>query len=145
MFRRRMKDELKIQEMKLQMKSKGYKKRDKIVNKERIKLSKLVKTKFDGTSWDWFLFWKDFESEIEKAEIGHLVSSPILKSFYSGERDYLMTVSLLHLRVIQEANLYYLVHLVSHLKLLRHIFSVLPRCLSSKVHIQTKYKILKKN
>ena len=72
MFRRRMKDELKIQEMKLQMKSKGYKKRDKIVNKERVKLSKLVKTKFDGTSLDWFLFWKEFESEIEKAGIGHV-------------------------------------------------------------------------
>ena len=72
MFRRRIKDELKIQEMKLQMKSKGYKKRDKIVNKERVKLSKLVKTNFDGTSLDWFLFWKEFESEIEKAGIGHV-------------------------------------------------------------------------
>ena len=72
MFRRRIKDELKIQEMKLQMKSKGYKKRDKIVNKERVKLSKLVKTNFDGTSLDWFLFWKEFKSEIEKAGIGHV-------------------------------------------------------------------------
>ena len=34
MFRRRMKEELKIQEMKLQMKSKDYEKIDKIVNEE---------------------------------------------------------------------------------------------------------------
>ena len=51
MFRRRMQEELKIQEMKLQMKSKEYEKRDKIVNEERVnvKLPKLVITKFDGT------------------------------------------------------------------------------------------------
>ena len=35
MFRRRMQDELRIQEMKLQMKSKEYEKRDKIVNVRR--------------------------------------------------------------------------------------------------------------
>ena len=54
MFRGRMQEELKIQEMKLQMKSKEYEKRDKIVNEERVnvKLPKLVITKFDGTSLD---------------------------------------------------------------------------------------------
>ena len=36
MFSRRMQEELKIQEMKLQMKSKEYEKRDKIVNEERV-------------------------------------------------------------------------------------------------------------
>ena len=71
MFRRRMQEELKIQEMKLQMKSKEYEKRDKTVNEERVnvKLSKLAITKSDDTSLDWF------ESEIDKAEIGP-VSSP---------------------------------------------------------------------
>ena len=51
MFRRKMQEELKIQEMKLQMKSKEYEKRDKIVNEERVnaKLPKLVIAKFDGT------------------------------------------------------------------------------------------------
>ena len=40
------------EEMKLQMKSKEYEKRDKILNEERVnvKLPKLVITKFDGTS-----------------------------------------------------------------------------------------------
>ena len=72
MFRRRMQEELKIQEMKLQMKSKEYEKRDKIVNEERVnvKLTKPVITKFDGTSLDWYCFWNQFESEIDRAEIG---------------------------------------------------------------------------
>ena len=54
------------------MKSKEYKKRDRIVNVERInvKLPKLVVTKFDGMPLDWFHFWNQFESEIYKAEIG---------------------------------------------------------------------------
>ena len=71
MFRRRMQEELKIQEMKLQIKSNEYAKRDKTVDEERVnvKLSKLAITKSDGTSLDWF------ESEIDKAEIGP-VSSP---------------------------------------------------------------------
>ena len=56
MFRRRMEEELKIQEMKLQMKYKKHEKRDKIVNEERVnvKLPKIVITKFDGTFLDWF-------------------------------------------------------------------------------------------
>ena len=51
-----MKEELNIQEMRLQMKSTEYDKRDKIVNEKRVnvKLPKLVITKFDGTSLDWF-------------------------------------------------------------------------------------------
>ena len=51
-----MEEELKIQEMKLQMKYKEHEKRDKIVNEERVnvKLPKIVITKFDGTFSDWF-------------------------------------------------------------------------------------------
>ena len=45
-FRRRMQEELKIQEMRLQMKSKEYEKRDKIVKEERVNV-KLLITKFD--------------------------------------------------------------------------------------------------
>ena len=67
MLRRRTQEEFKIQEMKLQMKSKEYEKRDKIV-KERVnvKLSKIAITKFDGRSLDLFHFWKQFESETDK-------------------------------------------------------------------------------
>ena len=81
MFRRRMQEELKIQEMKLQMKSKEYEKRDKIVNEERVnvKLPKLVITKFDGTSLDWFRFWNQFESGIDKADIGSVSKFSYLK------------------------------------------------------------------
>ena len=78
---RRMQEELKIQKMKLQMKSKEYEKRDEIVNEERVnvKLPKLVITKFDGTSLDWFRFWNQFESETDKAEIGPVSKFSYLK------------------------------------------------------------------
>ena len=77
MFRRKIQEELKVQKMK----SKDYEKRDKVVNEERvnIKLPKLIITKFDGTSLDWFRFWNQFESdwsEIDKTEI-----SPASKFF----------------------------------------------------------------
>ena len=51
------------------MKSTEYDKRDKIVNEKRVnvKLPKLVITKFDGTSLDWFRSWI---SLIDKDEIG---------------------------------------------------------------------------
>ena len=76
-----MQEELKIQEMKLQMKSKVYEKRDKIVNEERVnvKLLKLVITKFDGTSVDWFHFCNQFESQIDKAEVGLVNNFSYLK------------------------------------------------------------------
>ena len=81
MFRRRMQEELKIYEMKLQMKSREYESRDKFVNEERVnvKLPKLVITKFDGTSLDWFRFWNQYESEIDKAEIGSVSKFSYLK------------------------------------------------------------------
>ena len=52
-FRRRMQEELKkIQEIRLQMKTKEYEKRDRIVNGERVnvKMPNLIITKFDGAS-----------------------------------------------------------------------------------------------
>ena len=55
-FRRRMKEELKIQEIELQMKSV---KRYKTVNEERVNVTKL--------SLDWFRFYSQFESEIAKS------------------------------------------------------------------------------
>ena len=78
---RRMQEELKIQKMKLQMKAKEHEIRNKIANEERVnvKLPKLVITKFDGTSLDWFRFWNQFESEIDKAEIGSVSKFSYLK------------------------------------------------------------------
>ena len=71
-----MEEELKIQEMKLQMKYNEHEKRDKIVNEERVnvKLPKIVITKFDGTFLDWFCSRNQFESENGKAEIGPVFS-----------------------------------------------------------------------
>ena len=76
-----MQEGLKIHDMKLQMTSKEYEKRDEIVNEERVnvKLPKLVITIFDGTSLDWFRFWNQFESEIDKAEIGPVSKFSYLK------------------------------------------------------------------
>ena len=76
MFRKRMQEELKVQAIKLQMKSKEYEKRDIIVNEKtvNVKLPKFIITKFDDTSLDWFRFWNQFESEIAKAKI-NLVSN----------------------------------------------------------------------
>ena len=118
-----MQEELKNQEMKLQMNSKEHEKRDKIVNEERInvKLPKFVIRKFVGTSLDWFRFWNQFESEIGKTDIG-----PVRKFSY-------------------QPNLCCLVSLVSQLKLLLPIFNVLPRYLLFKIHIQTEYMIYMKS
>ena len=46
--------------------------RREIVNEERVnvKLPKLIITISDGTSVDWLRFRNQFESEIDKAEIG---------------------------------------------------------------------------
>ena len=54
---------------------------NKIVNKGRVnmKLSELIKTKFDGMSLDWFRFWNQTESETDKAEIGPVSKFPYLK------------------------------------------------------------------
>ena len=89
-FRRRMQEELKIQEMTLQMKSNEYKKTNKTVNQERVnvKLNKLIITKLDGTSLDWFRFWNQFESEIDKAEIGPVSKFSYLKEFLESEITY---------------------------------------------------------
>ena len=67
--------------MKLQMKTKEYEKRDKIVNEERVngKLLKLVIAKFDGTPLDWFCFWNQFKSDIDKTEIGPVSKLSYLK------------------------------------------------------------------
>ena len=58
-FRRRMEEEVKIEEMKMEMKKKGFEfSRDEIVKSDEkvsVKLPKL-KIKFEGTALDWFRF-----------------------------------------------------------------------------------------
>ena len=73
-----MQEELKTQEMKLQMQFKEKENKDKILNEERVnvKFPKFILTKFDGMSLVLFRFWNQFESEIGKADISLWVSSP---------------------------------------------------------------------
>ena len=62
-------------------------KTDKIVNDERVhvKLPKLIITKLDGTSLDWFCFWNQFESEIDKSEIDKAEIGPVSNFSYLKE------------------------------------------------------------
>ena len=44
-----------------------------------VKFPKLIITKFDGTSLDWFRFWNQFKSQIGKTEIGPVSKFSYLK------------------------------------------------------------------
>ena len=65
-FSRRMEEEVKIEEMKMEMKKKGFEfSRDEIVKSDEkvsVKLPKLKITKFEGTTLDFFRFWNQFET-----------------------------------------------------------------------------------
>ena len=38
----------------------------------KTKLPKLVITRFDGTNFDWFRFWNQFESQIDKCDLSRV-------------------------------------------------------------------------
>ena len=80
-FKRRMKEELKIEEMKLQMKKKNEDKDIIVYRNIQVKPPKLVITKFEGTHLDWFRFWNQFETEIDKVEISAISKFSYLKGF----------------------------------------------------------------
>ena len=49
-----------------------YKKRYSLLNDRKFsktKLPKLVITRFDGTDFDWFRFWNQFKSQIDKCDL----------------------------------------------------------------------------
>ena len=48
-------------------------------NKQSMRLPKLVITKFQGTHLDWKRFWTQFETEIDRAEIGQITKFSCLK------------------------------------------------------------------
>ena len=84
-LRRRIEEEVKIAEMKMEMKKKnGFEfSRDEIVKsveKVSVKLPKLKIANFEGTVLDWFRFWNQFETEIDQFQI-----SPIKKFSYLKE------------------------------------------------------------
>ena len=45
----------------------------------KTKLPKLVITKFDGTHFDWFRFWNQFESQIDKCDLPQVSKFSYLK------------------------------------------------------------------
>ena len=71
MSRRRMQEELKVQEMKLQMKSEEYEKRDKIVNDEgfNVKLPKLVITNLMVRFWTGSIFGTSLRERLTRLRL----------------------------------------------------------------------------
>ena len=73
-----MEEEVKIEEMKMEMKKKGFEfSRDEIVKSDEkvsVKLPKLKITKIEGTALDRFRFWNQFETKIDQVQI-----SPVSK------------------------------------------------------------------
>lgn len=83
MRKQRHEDEMKFEEAKLQQKLQYEKKLDEGRTKQgqtgNTKLPKLVITKFNGTHTDWFRFWNQFETEIEKADIPKITKFSYMK------------------------------------------------------------------
>ena len=81
-IQRRLEEERRIQEMKAEMKrlEKTEERRCSTKDKVRVKLPKLVVSQFEGTHLDWFRFWNQYETQINKSSI-----SPILKFSNSKE------------------------------------------------------------
>ena len=75
-FRKRMEEEVKIEEMNAKMKKKGFKLiRDEIVKSDErisVKLSKLKITKSEGTALDWFWFGNQFETKIDPVQLSSI-------------------------------------------------------------------------
>ena len=81
--RRRMEEEMTIEEIKMEMKKKGFQiSRHEIVKSDKkvsVKLPKLKITTFEGTALDWFRFWNQFETEINQVQISPLSEFSYLK------------------------------------------------------------------
>ena len=80
-FKRRMEEELKIEEMKLEMKKKNEDKDIILSRNIQVKIPKLVITKCEVTHLDWFRFLNQFETEIDKVEISALSKFSYLTEF----------------------------------------------------------------
>ena len=67
-FRKRYEEEMRLEEMRMEMRKKYVDSEGKKSASEsnKVKLPKLVISKFEGTALDWFRFWNQFETEIDK-------------------------------------------------------------------------------
>ena len=61
----------------------------------KVKLPKLVISKFEGTALDWLCFWNQFESEIDKHYLTRLISS-VTKYSYLKEFLFRQVRQLIH-------------------------------------------------
>ena len=82
-FRRRYERRLRLEEMRMEMRriyvdSEGKKSAS---ESNKVKLPKLVISKFEGTALDWFRFWNQFETEIDKQDISPVTKFSCLKEF----------------------------------------------------------------
>ena len=78
---RRLYEETKIRiQMKIDFENKEEKKLLQIDNSVR-KLPKFVISKFEGTALDWFRFWNQFESEVDKHDISPVTECSYLTEF----------------------------------------------------------------
>ena len=82
-FRRRYEEEMRLEEMRMEMRRKYVNSEEKKSASEsnKVKLPKLVILKFEGTALDWFRFWNQFETEIDKQDISFVTKFPYLKAF----------------------------------------------------------------
>ena len=57
-------------------------------NFSKTKLPKLVITKFDGTHFDWFRFWNQFESQVDKCDLTQVSKYSYLKDTLTAFDDF---------------------------------------------------------
>ena len=74
-FRRRYEEEMRLEEMRMEMRKKSASESNK------VKLPKLFISKFEGIALDWFRFWNQFETEIDKEDISPVTKFSYLKEF----------------------------------------------------------------
>ena len=82
-FRRRYEEEMRLEEMRMEMRKKYVDSEGKKSASEsnKVKLPKLVISKFEGTALDWFHFWNQFKTEIDKQDISPVTKFSYLKEF----------------------------------------------------------------
>ena len=89
-IQRRLEEERRILEIQMEVKKKeeGEKEEKKkeysLLNDckfSKTKLPKLVITKFDGTHFDWFRFWNQFKSQIDKLDLPQVSKFLTLRSW----------------------------------------------------------------
>ena len=82
-FRRRYEEEMRLEEMRMEMRREYVNSEEKKSASEsnKVKLPKLVISKFEVTALDWFRFWNQFETEIDKQDISSVTKFCYLKKF----------------------------------------------------------------